>query len=827
MEPRLERPVESPRRRGSAALARLATSPVTSRVIVFAGADVLTTALGGIVTLLLARSLSTTQYGSYSFATSALAFAAMFFEFGLFLPTARRLAQGRGHPGEVVAAATTAYLPVGVAFAVLVFALSFGVDGWFHVDAGTALRAVAPLALVYPYDFVALLLAQGLDRIRLYSLTRTATRAAAAAALGALLLAGHRLSVALALAVESGALLLAWTAYTLRLRPAYRNLAPQVRGFVREARQYGFQVYLGRVLSTGTYNMDTLMVAAFTDARSVGFYALANAIAYPVALPGAGLAAALFPRMAREPRLEQSWLLGAGLLSLATGGLGQPGRAAVQPRRAHGFVPARCAAAQLGGAVVMRAVVARLRRARSLPPGVVAAEIAWRAARGGLRSAMLLRDRSSERVLATGGKPWAPFLSQGWSPPSAESLPPGALEACLREADAAIAGRFQVLGHGLLDFGRPPSWHSDPVTGASWRSDARGRRALVTASVGADIKVPWEASRMHWLVALARAGRYTADPGYARAAAGLLQSWRRDNPIGRGVNWCNAMEGGIRAVNLVWASEILQDRSVDRLVGAMLPAHGRQILGNLEYSPRLTSNHYLADVVGLLYVGAALRRTLTGRAWLRFAAGALGREVCKQFDEDGVNFEASIGYHRLSTELVLFGVLAMDRLGLRPPPAAGARLGRAIEVLASLREPDGLLPAVGDDDSGLVVNLASERHPRDPAPLIGTGRALLAGSASQCAGGEFQQWAVGGAAAAPPPRAPVVALPRSGRFVLANRAIWCLVECGEVGQRGNGGHAHNDTLSFVLAVRGRELVTDPGSGTYTRDPVLRDRFRGT
>src|SRR6266487_1683657 len=140
MEPRLERPVESPRRRGSAALARLATSPVTSRVIVFAGADVLTTALGGIVTLLLARSLSTTQYGSYSFATSALAFAAMFFEFGLFLPTARRLAQGRDH-------------------------------------------------------------------IRLYSLTRTATRAAAAAALGALLLAGHRLSVALALAVESGALL--------------------------------------------------------------------------------------------------------------------------------------------------------------------------------------------------------------------------------------------------------------------------------------------------------------------------------------------------------------------------------------------------------------------------------------------------------------------------------------------------------------------------------------------------------------------------------------------------------------------------------------------
>lgn len=475
----------------------------------------------------------------------------------------------------------------------------------------------------------------------------------------------------------------------------------------------------------------------------------------------------------------------------------------------------------------MRRAAERLRRARALPPRVVAAEIAWRSARGGLRSATRLRDRAPGRPWAGGGEAWAPFLFQGRSRTPAGALPPGAVQACLREADAAIAGRFHVLGHGLVDFGHPPAWHADPVTGASWPLEARDRRARVTVPPGADIKMPWEASRMHWLVALARAQRYTEDPRYAREAAGLLESWCRDNPVGRGVNWCNAMEVAIRAVNLVWAAEILQDRAVNRLVGAMLPGHGRQILANLEYSPRLTSNHYLADVVGLLYVGAALRHTLSGRAWLRFAAWALGREVCKQFDQDGMNFEASTGYHRLSTELVLFGVLAMERLGLSLPPAAAARFGRAIEVMSALRKPDGLLPAVGDDDSGLVVNLASGRHPRDPAPLIGAGRAVLAGTTGGCAGDELQQWAVGGAVAATRPGASAVALPRSGRFVMANRSMWCLVECGDVGQRGNGGHAHNDTLSFVLTVHGRELVTDPGSGTYTRDQTLRNRFRGT
>lgn len=476
---------------------------------------------------------------------------------------------------------------------------------------------------------------------------------------------------------------------------------------------------------------------------------------------------------------------------------------------------------------MMSATVARLRRAASLPPRVVAAELAWRAARAGLGSATRLRDREPGQARASGGTRWAPFLLQGQARPAPGSLPSSAVEACLREAEAAILGCFSILGHGPLDFGRPPAWHTDPVVDASWHPDTRSARVPVTAPPGADIKVPWEASRMHWLVALGRAKQYTGDARYARAAATLLEAWRRDNPTGHGVNWCNTMEVAIRAVNLVWAAEIFQNPVVARLVGAMLPGHGRHILGNLEYSPRLTSNHYLADVVGLLYVGAALRRTLTGRAWLRFAAGALGREVCKQFDEDGMNFEASTGYHRLSTELVLFGVLAMERLGLSLPPEAAARFGRAIEVMSALRKPDGLLPAVGDDDSGLVVNLASGRHPRDPASLIGAGRAVLAGTTGCFAGDEFQRWAVGGAVAATPPGASAAALPRSGRFVLADRSMWCLVECGDVGQRGNGGHAHNDTLSFVLAVHGRELVTDPGSGTYTRDQTLRDRFRGT
>jgi O-antigen/teichoic acid export membrane protein len=317
MGSRVIQPRRSP---GVATLARLARSPLVIQAATFAGANTLTTAIGGISTILLARNLSTSQYGSYSFANSALAFGAMFFEFGLFLPAARQLARGDTPHKEIVAATTVAFLPVGVGLAACMLVLSFRVDEWFHVEAGAALRLAAPLMLVYPYDFVAFQLAQGLDRINLHSITRVLARAGAVGMLVLLMITGHDLTVGSALVIESAALLLAWTSFTIRLRPVYRDVGLRVRSFLQGAHKYGFQVYIGRVLSSGTYNMDTLMLAALTDARSVGFYALAGTIAYLVGLPGAGMAAALFSRMANEHRVRRSWLAAAWLLGFAAAG---------------------------------------------------------------------------------------------------------------------------------------------------------------------------------------------------------------------------------------------------------------------------------------------------------------------------------------------------------------------------------------------------------------------------------------------------------------------------------------------------------------------------
>jgi O-antigen/teichoic acid export membrane protein len=77
---------------------------------------------------------------------------------------------------------------------------------------------------------------------------------------------------------------------------------------VRQARDWGFQLYIGRVLSIGTYNMDVLMLGIWANARSVGLYVLAGSLAAVSGLPVIGMTAALFGRMARDESIERRWL---------------------------------------------------------------------------------------------------------------------------------------------------------------------------------------------------------------------------------------------------------------------------------------------------------------------------------------------------------------------------------------------------------------------------------------------------------------------------------------------------------------------------------------
>jgi hypothetical protein len=70
-------------------------------------------------------------------------------------------------------------------------------------------------------------------------------------------------------------------------------------------------------------------------------------------------------------------------------------------------------------------------------------------------------------------------------------------------------------------------------------------------------------------------------------------------------------------------------------------------------------------------------------------------------------------------------------------------------------------------------------------------------------------------------------LPETGYYISRTAASDHLVIDG--GQHGyqNAGHAHADALAITFSTHGVPLLIDPGTGCYTADIAMRDRFRST
>ncbi len=69
------------------------------------------------------------------------------------------------------------------------------------------------------------------------------------------------------------------------------------------------------------------------------------------------------------------------------------------------------------------------------------------------------------------------------------------------------------------------------------------------------------------------------------------------------------------------------------------------------------------------------------------------------------------------------------------------------------------------------------------------------------------------------------AFPDFGLYVWRSPRLYLAVRCGQVGQKGNGGHSHNDQLAIELWIDGRPLVVDPGTFVYTPLPETRNAYR--
>jgi heparinase II/III-like protein len=418
---------------------------------------------------------------------------------------------------------------------------------------------------------------------------------------------------------------------------------------------------------------------------------------------------------------------------------------------------------------------------------------------------------------------------------------PSAKREILEAAEAVLAHELDLLGSGRVRLGSSLPWHDDFKTGRRWPLRYACDIDYNELDRPSDVKVPWELSRCQHFTLLGQAYWLTGDERFAREYVAEVLDWTERNPWGYGVNWACTMDVALRAISWLWGFYYLAGSAACRsprfrsTLLRSLYLHGEFVAANLERSD-VNGNHYLTDAVGLVFLGCAFRRTRAGRRWLALGQAIVFAEIESQVTDDGVDFEMSTAYHRLVLEAFLSAVLLLRLAGEAIPPPVWTRLGRMHEFVAAYTKPDGSAPLIGDADDGRIQKLGVQAI-GDHRYLLSTGAVLFGrGDFKQAAGRFWEEsfWLLGPdaveayAALAPSDAPPAsTAFPAGGFYVMRGPRAHLIVDCGEVGLRGRGGHGHNDILSFELFLGGMNVVTDCGAYAYTGSRQWRNRFRGT
>lgn len=418
---------------------------------------------------------------------------------------------------------------------------------------------------------------------------------------------------------------------------------------------------------------------------------------------------------------------------------------------------------------------------------------------------------------------------------------PDAAAAVINGANTVLRHEFDLLGSGCIPLGPKLPWHTDFKTGREWPLQYAPDIQYNELERPTDVKVPWELSRSQHFTTLGQAYWLTGDDAYAGEFVAEVEDWIARNRFGYGVNWACAMDVALRAVSWIWGFYFMAGATACKsspFRGAFLRSlylHGEHIAMHLERSD-INGNHYLCDGVGLVFLGAFFSRTTKGRQWLKTGRDIVVAEMQNQVSDDGVDFEQSTAYHRLVLEGFLTSYLLLDVHGSAAPADSISRLERMLEFVEAYTKPDGSIPLIGDADDGRIQKLG--RQPiNDHRYLLSTGAVLFARGDFKRAAGRFWEesfWLTGpdGARAfdavpSPSPPAESKAFLDGGFCVMRAAGTHVVVDCGEVGMKGRGGHGHNDILSIEVWMGAVNLVTDCGAYLYTASREWRNRFRST
>ena len=408
-------------------------------------------------------------------------------------------------------------------------------------------------------------------------------------------------------------------------------------------------------------------------------------------------------------------------------------------------------------------------------------------------------------------------------------------------AEQSLSLSVDILGSGPVDLEFPIPWHADFKAKYTWPNKFFRDIDILNRGFPSDVKVPWELSRLQWAIPIGQAYSLSNDEKYAFFIKKIIIDWIENNPYAIGVNWAVAMEPAMRVFSWTWFfhifknSEAWNDSNFKFLFLRSIYEHGIFIERYIE-DYGVNGNHCVADAAALVFIGLFFGNGKISERWSNLGWEVLSTEIPKQINQEGINFEGSIAYHRFVSELFFWPAKYRLNVGLHVEESFSRHLLRVASFSQNYTKPNGLAPLLGDGDDGRVLPFGGQalnNHAYLPDLILSPWESDKQANKNIFGNAEYL-WTYGSEiietnfdSKLENFKATSVGYKNAGYFIMASGDDHVFIDNAPVGYAGRGGHGHNDCLSFEAVIQGSPIVTDSGSFVYTADYLKRDEFRGT
>lgn len=402
------------------------------------------------------------------------------------------------------------------------------------------------------------------------------------------------------------------------------------------------------------------------------------------------------------------------------------------------------------------------------------------------------------------------------------------------------ASEFQIASFGIKLAIKDINWLED-VPGKFVFPSQRMDKIKISSfhNRGVDIKFPWELSRFLFGNSLAAEYVKTGDERCYLTFRALVLDWIKKNPFLYGLNWHCTMDIAIRATNWILAGnafkeQIENDPDFSESFSAALVEHGMYIETFPEiYKGKHTTNHTVADYLGLLFIACALPDHPASARWKKTAIKGLEECMVYQVYPDGGTFEASSGYHRMVLELFSLAAMLGQQNGLNFSSLYFERLHMMFSFQLSLIGAKGCVARYGDNDSATLLQFDYDKNEDftylqvfykylyvHSNPDLGLKMRfpflflLPEGLKTMNTEHGIEQFTEG-----------LTHHKDSGIVLFKKGGLSGAMFMLPLGQNGRGGHNHFDSGSLYLEYKGKPLLVDPGLHTYLRGLKQRNEFR--